>query len=135
MYLAMDFFRGRTLNGHIPRVAALNYVIHPRYSLAIKSRIDYPLYYARRSDSVHRDINPDNVLLELVEQAERPGELLLQAVVTNFRLGNLRTGAAVRTQDGPLMITMPYLSPDQSLAKASLTGAPTSYVLGVHASI
>ena len=130
MFIAMEFFPGGTLTGHLRRVQTQKQLIDLRESLAILAQIAEALDYAHRRGVVHRDIKPDNILLAHLEQPERTGEPPLRAVITDFGLAKLRTGAAVQTQDGTFMGTLPYMSPEQCLGK-ELDGRTDIYALGV----
>ncbi|MCB9007513.1 MAG: protein kinase [Ardenticatenaceae bacterium] len=128
--IVMEFVRGLSLGAYIKQLAQRRQVMELSESLNIIAQVADALGYAHRLGVVHRDIKPDNILIARLEQPDRPGELPIRAKVTDFGLAKLLEGG-IETQSGTFMGTLPYMSPEQALASASLDGRSDIYSLGV----
>jgi beta-lactam-binding protein with PASTA domain/predicted Ser/Thr protein kinase len=101
-YIAMEYVEGRTLKdivrerGPAPSEAAVDVVL----------QILRALRYAHQRGIVHRDIKPQNVLID------EDGRVR----VTDF--GIARAGASDMTETGSIMGTAQYLSPEQAQGRA-----------------
>src|SRR4051794_793420 len=97
-YIAMELVDGRTLKdlvrdrGPLPPGMAVDLTIQVLRALA----------YAHRRGIVHRDVKPQNVILDDEGQAK----------VADF--GIARAGASEMTQTGAIVGTVQYLSPEQA---------------------
>ena len=130
LMIVMEFVRGLSLGAYIKQLAQRRQVMELSESLNIIAQVADALGYAHRLGVVHRDIKPDNILITKLEQPERPDELPIRAKVTDFGLAKLLEGG-IETQSGTFMGTLPYMSPEQALASASLDGRSDIYSLGV----
>src|SRR5207248_3444107 len=80
------------------------------------------LGYAHKQGVVHRDVKPANVL---VDAAGEPS-------LTDFGLAVRAGDEAVKTQDGKVLGTPAYMSPEQAAGRsAEATAASDQYALGV----
>ena len=87
------------------------------------------LGYAHGKGMVHRDIKPDNLLLQkLSDSPAGQSQYLLK--ITDFGLARLADGGGVRTVSGTVMGTPAYMSPEQCQGGA-LDGRSDIYSLGV----
>ncbi|MCP4419343.1 MAG: protein kinase, partial [Chloroflexi bacterium] len=131
-YLAivMEYVRGLSLGAYIKQLAQRRQVMELSESLNIIAQVADALGYAHRLGVIHRDIKPDNILITRLAQSERPDELPIRTKVTDFGLAKLLEGG-IETQSGTFMGTLPYMSPEQALASASLDGRSDIYSLGV----
>jgi predicted Ser/Thr protein kinase len=115
IYFVMQYLRGRSLSDVLTERGRLS-VAEIRRMLA---ETGAALGYAARRGVVHRDIKPDNILLD---ESGR-------CVVTDF--GIARSGADQRlTATGMSLGTPRYMSPEQARAKAT-DGRSDIYSLGV----
>ncbi len=118
LYLAMECIEGGSLADRIERDEKLPV----DEAVRILREVASALAYAHKRGVIHRDIKPQNVLME----AETG-----RSLVTDFGIARTETGSSL-TASGMLVGTPAYLSPEQ------ITGHPTDhradiYALGVMA--
>jgi eukaryotic-like serine/threonine-protein kinase len=97
--------------------------------LILAAQIAEALGYAHRQGVVHRDIKPDNIMLEPLDAPEREGEPPIRAVVTDFGLAKLLEGG-LETQTNTFLGTLPYMSPEQCRGR-NIDGRSDIYSLGI----
>ena len=118
VFFVMSYIDGETLATRLRRDGRLK----PADAARILREVAWALAYAHRQALVHRDIKPDNILLE-----QGSG----RALVADF--GIARVVAAPRGGDsgeGRLVGTPEYMSPEQALGE-SVDGRSDLYSLGV----
>lgn len=115
LYLVMRLLSGRTLADRIARDGALE----PAEAARIAHEVAEALALAHERGVIHRDIKPDNILLDAAGNA----------TVTDFgvSLVTRHAGAAVQ---GTTVGTPTYMSPEQAMGEA-LSGHSDVYSLGV----
>jgi beta-lactam-binding protein with PASTA domain/predicted Ser/Thr protein kinase len=111
-YIAMEYLEGRTLKELIDEGPT------PAAALAIVRQILEGARFAHRHGVVHRDLKPQNVIVD----AEG------HATVTDF--GIAHAGVSEITQTGSVMGTAHYLSPEQAQG-LEVTPASDLYSIGV----
>jgi serine/threonine protein kinase/ketosteroid isomerase-like protein len=101
-YMVMEFVDGESLAD----------VIKTRRSLSLSQKLAYleqicsGLYFAHRAGIVHRDIKPANVMIDRDD------------VVRILDFGIARVEGSAMTQDGALMGSLHYMSPEQMLGRS-----------------
>jgi eukaryotic-like serine/threonine-protein kinase len=118
VFFVMSYIDGETLGSRLRREGRLK----PAEAARILREVAWALAYAHRQALVHRDIKPDNILLERGSG---------RALVADF--GIARVVAAAREGDsgeGRLVGTPEYMSPEQALGEP-VDGRSDLYSLGV----
>lgn len=129
LYIVMEYVDGVGLGAYIRQVIQRNQVVRLNETLYLLAQAADALGFAHRQGVVHRDIKPDNILIEKLSQPERPGEPPLRAKITDFGLAKLVEGG-LQTATGTFMGTLPYMSPEQCLG-TPLDGRSDIYSLGI----
>jgi eukaryotic-like serine/threonine-protein kinase len=111
-YIAMQLLEGRSLKALIDQGLA------PAQAVGLIRQVLVAAGFAHRHGVVHRDLKPQNVIVD--EEGK--------ATVTDF--GIARAGASEITQAGSVMGTPHYLSPEQAQGQA-VTAVSDLYAIGV----
>jgi serine/threonine-protein kinase len=113
-YFVMEYVDGSSLD----KLLAQN-ALNLERKLDIAVQISKALAYAHRNNVIHRDMKPANVLID------RDGNVQ----VADF--GIARMMDARRGDNGPIMGTLDFMSPEQRGGKVALTPATDVYSFGV----
>lgn len=128
-YMVMEYVAGRSLAFYLHQLDEQGQILPLREVLSLMAQVADGLAYAHRRGVVHRDIKPDNILIKLLDDPERPDEAPLRAVTTDFGLAKLLQGGA-QTQTGAFMGTLSYMAPEQTLSQP-VDGRADIYSVGV----
>lgn len=114
-YIAMEYLEGRSLKEIILKYAPLS----PDLVVSVSVQILEALRFAHRRDVIHRDIKPQNIIVDNEGRVK----------VTDF--GIARAGSAsTMTEAGSILGTAHYLSPEQAQGQP-VEAASDLYSLGV----
>lgn len=119
-YFVMGYVRGESLAARLRREGRLPEEEARRVLAEIADALDH----AHRQGIVHRDVKPDNVLLE-----DESGRALL----TDFGVAKASSTGESATRTGAVVGTPDYMSPEQAAGRADLDGRSDLYSLGVMA--
>ena len=121
VYFVMAFVDGENLAARLHAQGRLD----PTETRRILKEVAEALAYAHERGVVHRDIKPDNILL----QADDDGHVM----VTDFGIARaISEGSDSRlTATGMAMGTPAYMSPEQSMGERDIDGRADLYALGV----
>lgn len=114
-FFAMGFVDGETLGERIRDRG----VLPPAEVVRVLREVAWALAYAHARGIVHRDVKPDNILLE-----RSTG----RAIVTDFGIARSDFNPAL-TQDGHVLGTVHFMSPEQASGEP-LDGRSDLYALG-----
>ena len=108
MYFVMGFVQGETLKGKLERRGRID----PDETRRILRDIAGALHYAHEQGVVHRDVKPDNILIE--DESGKP-------LLTDFGIARSVTSGETLTQIGTTLGTPHYMSPEQASGEGTLT--------------
>ncbi|MBL8120961.1 MAG: serine/threonine protein kinase, partial [Anaerolineae bacterium] len=117
LYLVMAYVEGGSLGDRIDRGK-----FAPNEAETILRQVSGALDYAHRQGVIHRDIKPDNILLD------KEGHALL----ADFGIVKIAGGGDSRlTVTGGLVGTPAYMAPEQGTGQTDISGSADIYSLGV----
>ncbi len=121
LYYVMPYVRGESLRARLERETQLPV----SDALAIASAVADALAEAHAAGVVHRDIKPDNILLQQSAQGTHP-------FVADFgiALAVQQSGGARMTQTGLSLGTPQYMAPEQAMGDKQVDARADIYALG-----
>jgi eukaryotic-like serine/threonine-protein kinase len=117
VFFVMSYVEGETLGERLRRLGPLA----PADATRVLREVAWALAYAHGRGIVHRDVKPDNILLEAGTG---------RALVTDFGIAHGGGGAEPDADPGRIMGTAHFMSPEQA-ANEPLDGRSDIYSLGV----
>ena len=129
LYVVLAYVPDGSLGAYVRDLQENGRSVDLREMLELLAQVADALHYAHRQGVVHRDIKPDNVLLERLAGDEADAGGRIRAVVTDFGLAKLLEGG-LQSASGSFMGTLPYMSPEQCLGGV-IDGRSDLYSLGV----
>ncbi len=116
-YYVMGYVRGESLAARMKREGRMP----PEGVARLLADVADALAYAHRQGVVHRDIKPDNILID-----EESGRALL----TDFGIARAQGGGTL-TSTGTIAGTPRYMSPEQAAGRPDVDGRSDIYSLGL----
>ena len=120
-YFAMEYVDGESLGQYMHRMGGK---LPEAVVMELIRQIALALQHAHESNMIHRDIKPDNILLDKTCSTAKLVDLGLARSVENA------SEDASLTQAGQCVGTPFYISPEQARGISNLTGATDLYSLG-----
>ncbi len=118
LYFVMGFVDGETLAARLDREGRLD----AREARRIAADIADALAFAHHEGVVHRDVKPENILLD-----SKSG----RAMLADFGIARAQHGATSATMTGIVVGTPSYMSPEQAVGDRAIDGRSDIYSLGV----
>ncbi|MFQ5704956.1 MAG: protein kinase, partial [Gemmatimonadales bacterium] len=118
MYFVMGFVQGESVGAKLKRLGRLDANVARR----ILHETAGALHYAHEQGVVHRDIKPDNILID-----DETGKSML----TDFGVAKSVAAGETITEFGTTLGTPHYMSPEQASGERDIDGRSDLYSLGV----
>ena len=119
VYFVMAFVEGESLSERVRRAGPLR----PAEATRVIQDVAWALAYAHGRGVVHRDVKPDNIMLERATG---------RALVGDFGIAR-STAAPALTAHGLILGTLQYMAPEQANPDAPVDGRADLYALGITA--
>jgi len=118
LYLVMGYVQGQPLSARMRGAARPGLAESRRIGVEIADALDH----AHGRGVVHRDVKPDNILID-----DETG----RAMLADFGIAKARGGGTSVTQAGGVIGTPAYMSPEQAAGREELDGRSDLYSLGI----
>ena len=119
VFFVMAFVEGESLSERVRRQGPLR----PAEATRVIQEVAWALAYAHGRGVVHRDIKPDNILMERATG---------RAMVSDFGIAR-STAAPALTAHGLILGTLQYMAPEQASPDGPVDGRADLYALGITA--
>jgi DNA-binding transcriptional regulator YhcF (GntR family)/tRNA A-37 threonylcarbamoyl transferase component Bud32 len=117
LYYIMGYVEGESLEAMLQRVGRVDADEARRILVEVADALDY----AHRNGVVHRDVKPDNILIDRDSR---------RAILTDFGIAKTQATQSTLTATGMIVGTPLYMSPEQA-AGDTIDGRSDLYSLGV----
>ncbi len=125
-YLVSEFITGPTLAKWLEDQPQ---PIESAVAAEIVAQLADGIQHAHEAGILHRDLKPSNILLD---EAKPRGQLAFTPRISDFGMARFRETDVTITQDGTVLGSPAYMSPEQALGQSSQLGPGTDvYSLGV----
>jgi serine/threonine protein kinase len=121
-WIAMEYVQGESLTQVIQRIGTAN-MLDWRHALRVAVHIARALEYAHGLNIIHRNITPQNILIQTVDKTAKLGDLMLAKALEG-------TLAEQITRPGEIVGDLRYMSPERTRGTSDVDGRSDIYSLG-----
>jgi serine/threonine protein kinase len=121
-WIAMEYVQGESLTQVIQRIGTAN-MLDWRYALRVAIHIARALEYAHGQNIIHRNITPQNIMIQTVDKTAKLGDLMLAKALEG-------TLAEQITRPGEIVGDLRYMSPERTRGTHDVDGRSDIYSLG-----
>src|SRR5262249_14777990 len=121
-WIAMEYVQGESLTQVIQRIGTAN-MLDWRQALRVAVHIARALEYAHGLNIIHRNITPQNIIIQAVDKTAQLGDLSR----ARARGGTL---AEQITRPGEIVGDLRYMSPERTRGTSDVDGRSDIYSLG-----
>jgi serine/threonine protein kinase len=122
-WVAMEYVQGESMTQVIQRIGTAG-MLDWRYALRVAVHIGRALDYAHGQNIIHRNITPQNILVQSVDKTAKLGDLMLAKALEG-------TLAEQITRPGEILGDVRYMSPERTRGNtAEVDGRSDIYSLG-----
>ena len=118
VFFVMGYVDGETLKERVERSGPLS----PRVAMKLLQELAWALGYAHQRGVIHRDVKPDNILIERASE---------RALIADFGIAHVTAGQG-SDSDGEVIGTARFMSPEQASGEP-VDGRSDLYSLGATA--
>jgi serine/threonine protein kinase len=121
-WISMEFVEGESLTQVIQRIGTAN-MLDWRHALRVAVHVGRALDYAQQHHIIHRNITPQNILVQSSDKLTKLGDMMLAKALEG-------TLAEQITGQGELVGDVRYMSPERTHGTAAVDGRSDIYSLG-----
>jgi serine/threonine protein kinase len=122
-WIAMEYVQGESMTQVIQRIGTAN-MLDWRFALRVAIHIARALDYAHGQNIIHRNITPQNILIQTVDKTTKLGDLMLAKALEG-------TLAEQITRPGEILGDVRYMSPERTRGNSGeVDGRADIYSLG-----
>jgi serine/threonine-protein kinase len=121
-WIAMEYVQGESLTAVIQRTGTAN-MLDWRYALRVAVHMARALDHAHGLNIIHRNITPQNIMVQTVDKTAKLGDLMLAKALEG-------TLAEQITRPGEIVGDLRYMSPERTRGTSDVDGRSDIYSLG-----
>jgi serine/threonine protein kinase len=121
-WMAMEFVEGESMTQVIQRIGTAN-MLDWRYGLRVATHIGRALEYAQQQGIIHRNITPQNIMMQTADKLTKLGDLMLAKAMEGVKAEQI-------TRPGEIVGDIRYMSPERTRGTTEVDGRSDIYSLG-----
>jgi serine/threonine protein kinase len=121
-WVAMEYIAGESMTEVIKRIGVAG-MLDWKYTFKVAVHIGRALQYAHEQHIIHRNVTPNNILLQATDKVAKLGDLVLAKALEGALAKQI-------TRPGQLVGALDYMSPERTRGVTALDGRADLYGLG-----